>query len=69
MANEKTQYELNFSLRDSQKGSELLHKLGLIKNLSYSDVFELDLDDSQEEILVEELQNLDIEFEIANIFI
>ena len=58
-------HQLTFSLRDWRKGSELLHRLGFTKDLLFSDSFELTLEDWQQEILLEELKELDLEFSLT----
>ena len=64
METQRTTLELTFSFRDWRKGSELLERLGLTDELLFSDRFELTLEDWQEETLLEELQELDLEFDL-----
>jgi len=62
-----SKFKLTLSLRDWRKGSELLEKLGFHDNLQMSDSHELDLEDWQKEDLEDELNSLDLEFELEEL--
>ena len=59
-------HELEFSLRDWSKGSNLLARLGFNDENMLSDSFDLTLEDEDEEdMLLSELNSLDLEFRMS----
>jgi hypothetical protein len=53
-----------FSLRDALKGANVLHNLGFIKQVELTEQFELELDEDDFDLIQEELNELDIEFDV-----
>ena len=58
----ETTHWLEFSLRDWKKGSEFLEKLGFNDEGCFDNTFDLTLTDEQETRLLDELNNLDLEW-------
>ena len=61
---EKLTFRLTFSNRDWRQGAELLERLGFQERLLLTSEHMLDLDEDQKELLSDELDALDLEFEL-----
>ena len=60
-------FELTFSLRDWRKGSELLLRLGLTEKELLTESHTLQVDDDMKELLLDELNELDLEFDLEEL--